>query len=48
MENMCGEDFPIFVHITTAPDIDITADALYNHGMWYNSIVLYIALEIIS
>lgn len=29
---MCGAVFPIFVDITASPDIDILADALYNHS----------------
>lgn len=27
---MCGAVFPIFVHITASPDIDISAEVLYN------------------
>ena len=29
---MCGTFFPIFVHITAPPDIDISAVVLYNHS----------------
>ncbi len=29
---MCGTVFPIFVHIAASPDIDMSADALYNQS----------------